>query len=369
MKPINVFAAFFLTANLSIAQTPITISTSDMPSSGDTIRYSITNNIQGQDPVLTGANYAWDYSALTPNSQRIDTFFSVTSTPFAYQLYFNNSFSYPTYKASYALRGPNLVMPAGLPIPISITDVFNYKKNSSAKYENVGFGAKISGFPSSTRNIPIDVEYEFPLNYSDSNFSNSKFLVVIPNLAAYGQAMDRETTVEGWGSLTTPIGTFNVLKVKSVLTKVDTLYLDTLGGIPLTFPRPEEIEYKWLANNMNTPVLKVITTAGVVSSIEYQDTAIFVGIKENEFLNGLNIYPNPTKGIVTINFNAIATGNILYSLKDVAGKTILDEKLNVSHGQNNIIIDFAQHHISNGVYFVELQIKDQVIIQKIIFNE
>lgn len=368
MRLFNLLFTLVLASTLVQAQTPITITTTDMPSTGDTIRYSITNDIQGQDPALTGANYTWDYSTLTSNSQRIDTFFSVTSTPFMYQLYFNNSFTYPTHKANYALRGQDFVMPPTLPIPLSITEVFNYKKNSTSKYENVGFGAKISGIPSSTRNIPIDVEYEFPLNYSDSNFSNSKFLVTIPTLAAYGQAMDRATTVEGWGSLITPLGTFNVLKVKSVLTKVDTFYLDTLG-MGFNFPRPEEIEYKWLANNMSTPVLKVITTAGIVTTIEYQDTALFVGIKENELLNGFNVYPNPTKGEVTLTFNSIFTGNMNYVIKDFTGKTMCDKTIGVTFGKNNFTIDFAKQHLRKGIYFVELQANRQTITQKIVFSE
>ena len=368
MKNFNLFLVFTFASLLLRAQTPITISTTDMPVVTDTIRYNTTNNIQGLDPTLTGANYTWDYSTLISSTQRIDTFFSVTSTPFSYQVYFNNSILYPTYKANYALRGPDLVMPPALPIPISITDVFNFKKNSSSKYENVGFGAKISGIPSSIRNIPIDIEYEFPLNYTDSNFSSSKFLVTIPSLAAYGQAMDRETTVEGWGTLITPLDTFEVLKVKSVLTKIDTLYLDTLG-LGSNFPRPQEIEYKWLGKGMSTPVLKIITTAGVVSSIEYQNRVKIVGIEENELIHGFNAYPNPTTKDVTLTFSSLTGGNLSYSVKDVMGKTILSKTVKATFGKNNFTIDFVQQHLSNGIYFVEIQMNDQVLTQKIVFSE
>lgn len=346
----------------------ITITTTDMPVVNDTIRYNTTNNIQGLDPTLTGANYTWDYSTLTSTTQRIDTFFSVTSTPFAYQFYFNNAILYAAYKANYALKGQDFVMPPALPIPLSITEVFNFQKNSTSKFENVGFGSKISGIPSSTRNIPIDIEYEFPLNYTDSNFSSSKFLVTIPTLAAYGQAMDRETTVEGWGKLITPLDTFDVLKVKSVLTKIDTLYLDTLG-LGLNFPRPQEIEYKWLAKGMSTPVLKIITTAGVVSSIEYQNRTTIVGIKEYEALNGFNIYPNPTTKNVTLTFNSLSGGNLSYAIKDVTGKTILTKIVKAASGKNNFTIDFTQQYLSNGIYFVEIQMNDLVLTQKMVFSE
>ncbi|PJA07855.1 MAG: hypothetical protein COX70_05360, partial [Flavobacteriales bacterium CG_4_10_14_0_2_um_filter_32_8] len=65
----------------------ITITNNDMPNVNDTFRLSTTNNIQGLDPVLTGTNYSWNFSTLVPSSQRLDTFFSVSSTPLAYQFY------------------------------------------------------------------------------------------------------------------------------------------------------------------------------------------------------------------------------------------------------------------------------------------
>ena len=367
MKKFNLFLAFTFASLLLHSQTPITINTADMPVVTDTIRYNTTNNIQGLDPTLTGANYTWDYSTLISSTERIDTFFSVTSTPFSYQLYFNNSILYPTYKANYALRGPDLVMPPALPIPLSITEVFNYKKNSTTKYENVGFGAKINGIPSSIRNNPIDVEYEFPMNYTDNHISNSKFLVTIPLLAVYGQVMERNSTVEGWGTLITPVGTYDVLKVKSVLTKIDTFYLDTLG-LGSNFPRPEEIEYKWLAKGGSTPILKIVTTLGVVSSIEYQANSI-VGINELSIINEVSVFPNPTKEFVQVVFNSKNAGKLVYSIKDINGRFVMYNDFVAHVGKNVFQMDLSKNKLSNGVYFIELLMNDQLTTQKLIISE
>lgn len=365
MRIYTLLLSLFL-ANSIMAQ--ITINSTDMPVVNDTIRISSTNNIQGKDPKLTGVNYVWDYSMLTPSNQKIDTFFSVTSTPAAYQFFFNNSVLYSSHKASYAKRGQDFVMPPIVPIPLSITEVFNFIKNSTSKYENVGFGSKISGIPSSTRNLPIDVEYEFPLNYTDSNFSHSQFLVNVPTVAAYGQSMDRSSVVDGWGSLTIPMGTYNVLRVKSVLTKVDTFYLDTLG-VGTNFNRPEEIEYKWLANGMGMPVLKIVTTDGVVSSIQYQDTIQVVGINEIKTIDNLSVYPNPTKDVVNVMFDSNKSDNLEYSIKDLTGKIILSERFEALRGKNYILIDFSKKMISSGIYFIELKIGEEMSTHKIILNE
>ena len=88
MKKLIILLSCSLLFNLIHAQ--ITIASGDMPSSGDTIRFSETMDIKGNDPLLTGANYTWNYANLIPNAQRVDTFFSVGSTPIAYQFFFNN---------------------------------------------------------------------------------------------------------------------------------------------------------------------------------------------------------------------------------------------------------------------------------------
>lgn len=368
MKTFHLFFTLSLVITLAKAQTPITITNVDMPVVNDTIRYSSSTPAFSIDLSLTGTNFLWDFSTLTSNSQRIDTFFSVTSTPFAYQYFFNNIISYPSHKANYALRGQDITFPPVVPIPISFTEVFNFIKNSTTKYENVGFGSKISGFPNSTRKIPIDVEYEFPLNYSDTSYSASEFSINIPSFAYYGQTMERENKVDGWGTLKTPLGTFNVLRVKSVLTKVDTLYLDTLG-MGFNIPRPEEIEYKWLANNMSTPVLKIITNSGVVTNIEYQDTAIFVGIEELNVINNISIFPNPAKEFVQVIFNAKNVGKLDYLIKDINGRVILNNIFTTSVGQNLLFIDLRSNQLSSGIYFIELMMDEYIITQKLVISE
>jgi hypothetical protein len=167
MKKEFTFLVLSLLSVISFAQ--ITITSSDMPSVNDTIRLSETFDIQSLDPVLTGANYSWNFTTLTPDAQRVDTFFSVSSTPLAYQFFFNNIILYPNHKASFALRGIDIGIPQ-----VPITDVFNYVKNASSGYDNVGFGSNISGVPSSTQNIPVDREFEFPMNYNNNHISYSE---------------------------------------------------------------------------------------------------------------------------------------------------------------------------------------------------
>ena len=351
----KIILSFILAAITNFTFAQITITNSDMPSTNDTFRLSTTTDIQGGDPTLTGANYNWNYSTLTPLAQQVDTFFSVGSTPIAYQFYFNNIILYPNHKASYAVRGIDLGIPQ-----VPITEVFNYIKNSSSAYDNVGFGSKISGVPSSTQNIPVDREYEFPMNYFNNHISNSEYGISVPGFGYYGQSMTRTDTVDGWGSVTTPYGTFNCLRVKSVLNKIDTTYIDAFS-FGSTIPRPEEIEYKWLASGMGVPVLKILTNAGFVTQIEYQDSArLLVSVEEINKIKDVTVFPNPVKEALIIDFNSTVSGHLKVNLKDILGKEVAVVYENmVTSGKNKIVIDLTQYAVKQGVYFIDLSLDNK----------
>jgi len=346
------------------AKAQITITNADMPAVNDTFRLSSTNNIQGLDPTLTGTNFTWDFSTLVAANQKIDTFFSVASTPLAYQFYFNNIFLYPNHKASYATKGPDIGIPQ-----VPITEVFNFIKNSSSAYDNVGFGSKIAGVPSSTRNMPVDREYVFPMTYNSNHTSNSAFGISVPTFGYYGESMERIDTVDGWGSLTLPNGTYNVLRVKSILNKIDTTYLDTFS-IGTAIARPKEIEYKWLAAGKGVPLLKIVTIAGNVVQIEYQDDAV-VGIDEINALNNLTAFPNPATNYLIIDFNARSAGNLKVSLRDILGKeTALIYHKNIVSGNNRLLINLTQYAIKSGIYFATFLVDGkQYLIKKIIVTK
>lgn len=344
----------------------ITITSSDMPNVNDAFIYSNTIDAQGNDPTLTGANYVWDYSALTYTTQSSDTFVSVSSTPTAYQFYFNNPVLYPTWEASYAVKGFNIGVPQ-----VPITDVFNYYSNgnSGSDYSHVGFGANINGIPSSTRNNPIDVEYAFPMNFGDTHQSFSKYEIGVPSFGTYGQSLERTDTVDGWGTLTTPYGTFNCLRVKSILNKTDTTYLDALG-FGTNIPRPEEIEYKWLANGKGTPVLKIVTNLGAITNIQYQDSARVIGIEEQNQVAEISIFPNPTSSIVSIQFIAKNTNEVgLFYLKDNLGRVVFEERKKVNSGKNILFFNLLDYNLNNGIYFIDFVLNNKHHYQKVVFNK
>jgi hypothetical protein len=238
----------------------ITITRDDMPNIGDTIRVSNAAILFGFDPSLTGSDFDWDFTNLEPQSQAVEGYVSTTSTPFLYQIIFNQNV------ASIASPITDVSFLPGF----EITDAFIFYRETASSYVRAGYGATVSG-------IPIPIKFDFPeLLYSfpvtatspaDSSLSN--YSLGLPGVGYFSIERKRVNTVDGWGSLTTPYGTFDVLRVKSDIYERDSLYLDSLqAGIPII---RNYSEYQWLTNGRGIPVL-AITQEGPLTTARYIDT-------------------------------------------------------------------------------------------------
>lgn len=76
-----------------------------------------------------------------------------------------------------------------------------------------------------------------------------------------------------------------------------------------------------------------------------------VGIKNvSKSLAGVKLYPNPFGDNLTLELNSANSTSFTYTMMDVYGKQILNEKVSASVGENKIQINTGS--ISNGVYFV-----------------
>lgn len=339
MKTILPFSILFFSFAIR-ATCQITITQSDMPHPGDTLRVSVTDDTAGlPTPALTGQGITWDYSALTAQSQTIDTFLNVSSTPLPYQLYFNDAILYPNYKATVAQKGtpPKLVV-------VTLTQWVNYYKDGASNYENVGFGANINGLPTPVKDNNIDVIYKFPMNYGNADSCHSNNSVSIPSLGYYSQKQYRINHVEGWGTLITPFGTFSALKVKTILYPVDSFYLDTLH-IGFATPPTEQIEYKWLANGEHIPVLEIDETQGSPArQYTYLDSArkVVSGITSLDAPSkSITVYPNPGSGRFVLSCHsesgvADEESGVILNVYNVLGQPVLTKTLRSAQGDNTI---------------------------------
>jgi hypothetical protein len=321
-----------------ISSAQITIGPEDMPSAGDTMRFR-TSTATGFDGADTGPGHAWHFEDLPLQGENADTAVAVESTPFLYQFFFNNGFLYPEYDADLALRGASINFQA-----VNLTNVFDYYKKTSSGYRNVGFGATINGLPASVQRQPVDHIYRFPLDHGDQDTSASSFVLTVPTLGTYGQSQVRYNEVDGWGTLYLPADTFEVLRVKSTLMIRDTLYVDQFG-FGFTFPRPETIEYKWLAMGKDQPVLQITTLLGQPVLVRYvYDPEDAVGMDASIRLTGPAVYPNPATDRVAVACDDAR--NI--ELYDAQGRRI--RRIASAAMQRAVMVDLQD--VAPGVYTV-----------------
>lgn len=324
--------------NISFFYSQITIDQNDFGSSGDHTYISLIDPGSLNNFALTGPNYNWDFSSVNYIFQ--DSIFneSVSQTPIAYQLYFNNPFFYPLHQADYArLSSDVTVIPT-----LQITDRFDFYKKNNSELAKVGFGATINGIPSSIRYDTIEKILSFPLDYPCQDSSRGYYLANIPTLGTYGQWIRRNYEVDGWGVLSTPFHTYDVLRLKSTIMQKDTVYIDQFQ-FGTSFNQPELIVYQWLAKGYDFPVMTVVIQAGSIVEGWYIDD-LHVSVVEQDLID-FSIYPNPTKNIVYLEGLSIAKSSLV-ELLDVSGN-----QLNKCSGCKS----FDVSDYPAGVYFIKLK--------------
>ena len=82
-----------------------------------------------------------------------------------------------------------------------------------------------------------------------------------------------------------------------------------------------------------------------------------LGISENNELENFKIYPNPSNGVISFNYNLV---NSKIEIFNLTGKKIKE--------QNVIDSNFIDLNLSSGIYFIRTQINEHLINSKIIIK-
>ncbi|HLP18680.1 MAG TPA: T9SS type A sorting domain-containing protein [Chitinophagales bacterium] len=346
----------------------ITITENDFANANDTVRMSVAYWDPFLDFGATGTNYNWDFSSLDWQSQYVDEYKNTTSVGTTYAITFSN-LSFNPYRCNIAKAADNQL--TTLPIVSSVfTDGYNFYFKNASFYRQRGIGMKVAGFPTPIPMTHADTIYRLPIAYGNRDSSFSDYLVYVPNLGLYTHRQRRWNEVDGWGTLTTPFGTFDALRVVTEIRGTDSIYVDTLGaGIKVDGDIIRE--YKWFGKDQKNPLLQINTQAGIFGQIQgfefvtriiYRDSARFrpTGIwdaQQDEI--ELRVYPNPASDVFYIAMPAdinIATMRVT----DISGKLMLEREI------NSTIEPVPTTGWSKGVYLLSLQTNKGNAIRKVV---
>jgi hypothetical protein len=356
----NLFLLLLFTGFIFSATAQISIDDSDMPLENDTIRVSTGLNPDFIDYTETGADYTWDFSQMVPVSQRVDTFLSPWSMPLIYKLFFGLT-------SNLAVRGAENVPLPGFPF----TDIFNFYDNRSANYRGIGLGISIGGVPVPFNYDNPDVVYDFPMEYQDKWNSQAYFAQDVPVVGYLKMKRTHTDTVDGWGTLITPFGSFEVLRLKSDVNEQDSIYMDSLGiGIPI---ERDYTVYQWLGKGQKIPLLQITTSLGGVLA-EYIDSlrVIYNGTNDLPFIrnNELQLFPNPGRGAIQLQFEMLEKQNIEVKLFDMQGREVagLYEGM-LQQGAVKLTFNLNNMNLQSGQYILQLRAGGRFVDTKLVYYQ
>lgn len=346
------------------AMSQITLTLTDFAADNDTVRMSRTTD-NTIDFASTGPNYTWNFSSLNPESQLLREFTDISNAGTFAQFLFG-FFAPSSYQATYFLPSTELPLAQITSfLPITIEDVFQYTKNSTSSINTIGYSMNVT-FNGTTTNVPfqsdtIETRYSLPLtagqSYASSGYTRVDFNPIYD--AKWVQYRQRNTTVDGYGSITTPLGTFDALRLHHIIDEIDSIYLvlPVIGANWLPLNIPTVHEYEWWGDNQKEPLLRIRTSdiAGneAVTLIEYRDLfrPEFASLTELPTLK-LAVYPNPTAEFCLVEANAKINE---VQVMDASGRLIQQQN---GFNQHSLIIDASA--LEKGVYWLTITTENGV---------
>ncbi|HNR20141.1 MAG TPA: T9SS type A sorting domain-containing protein [Bacteroidia bacterium] len=354
-------AILIVTASNAAAQ--ISVTSTDFHSAGDNILVSNEAITTPVDITTTGASQTWDFSYFIPATQDTLSFLDVASTGTTYSLYFAN-LSFNPNRSNIATDYGNI--PAIPGSPITITDPYSFYYKSTTQYKQQGLGATISGFQTPVAFNNKDILYNFPIDYLDADSSDSDWSFSLPGFGYYGYTQKRVNNVDGWGTLITPYGSFNALRMVTTIDGTDTAYLDTLG-FGFAFPRPQAKEYKWFGTGQLIPLLQINTTNALgtesVSAIVYRDSLRLTNTETiNTTLNSLQVFPSPAGNIIYVLLNEPVNEAVQLKIYSSNGAVVHQHQINTHSAAMPYQMNTSM--LTNGMYNLVLQTKTGIATKR-----
>lgn len=298
----------------------ISITSSSMPVSGDTCRYSTANVSAVGNYSATGTNFSWSFS-MTPTGQDIRKFQASAQTPYFFY------FLFPKYGEKILDSVPIPNIPGN---PISIRNIYSFYKKvtTPSSFNSEGLGLTMSGIPIGATYSDEDELYKFPLAYGNRDSTTFKLSTPSNTMIpfTYKKQGYRITEADGWGTITTPYGTASCLRVVTTQYSMDTI---TISALPAGFNKfgfPNYMRsYQWLTASEKIPYLEVMgnVVAGnfTPTQVRYRDRArVITAMPEESFSPVISVFPNPAVDELTI--TTVQQEALSIEITDLQGKLV-----------------------------------------------
>ena len=354
----------------------IRIDSSDMPNIGDNYKFHTILNPNGYNYQPSGANITWDFSSMPTGANRNDTFFSVTSTPYASA--FNDNFDL-IHKATVSsnMVDGEFPIPSAFAAMITISHGYDYFKQMADNYSQVGLAATVylpmldSTYHPAVKFTVPDVIYKFPVLYNNGDTTRLSFHVNLD----FGQLFEYRTRinrVDAWGTVITPFRSYQVIRVKSDVFRHDSLSIRYYTLAIDTTVNTTHVEYKWLAKGFGMPVVQFRTTTnpdGINTLASYLDDPVnHTGI-ESSISGNIAVYPNPVNDKMYIYTGDELEGTLAISIQTLTGSQVFIKNENAVSKNSRIKLNLRETNLKPGLYLLRIQSNTKIFTQKIMINQ
>jgi len=342
------------------AMAQITITSNDVIGAGATVILGVDTT----SPFTAGpggADQNWDFSALLTQAYDTMWFMNPNQTTF-----------------------PDAYPAANLAARIQMEDAFMYFISNSQEFSVLGGMMRMDELPGLDLYAPItpkEVIAAFPMDYLDNYTQSFVQEIKAPNptpALGFDSIMIRmyttqTTVVDAWGTVTTPLGSFEALRTRDNSTIIDSIFAFMFGAWNLLETDGDIDEmYSWWTDEpgIGYPVLEVDidTETGYVYDAFFLKQEPIYGVSEPALeQTAMVLYPNPCSDVVRLRYLIHDIGYLKSDLFDISGRKIrelVNQKL--VPGEHEIEIDVSG--LPDGMYFVRVQAGNSVGVQKLVVN-
>lgn len=341
--------AFLMPVFSSIAQNPIVITESSIVSSNQSLQMItdtfLTSYANGQ-AVQLGANVSWDLSSLSNDVVKNVDFMDPT-TMSDYSLYSSSNLGLKTSDNFdvYLHKSTN-----GIGIVGIVGDVANLGVVLKAKLTPE---QTLLSFPSTYQTTFTNVSTASASTYHGQNESfiyNGVYYTFFVDSFKAEYTYNISSEIDGYGTLTTPAGTFQALRQKVEEVQVDThyAYIQGTGWFPFEYETITEYKLRWWVDGMGYPAVECAynPTNNKVKNVTYLTmSTVITGLQNlaSSTSSSIYAYPNPSTDFVS--FHGISENVKAIELFDVTGKKV-KEFNNIAQGNFTI----AVNDLNKGFY-------------------
>ena len=194
----------------------------------------------------------------------------------------------------------------------------------------------------------------FPLiQYGDTSISFSKEVIQTTIDSVFVRFVADTSIADGWGTLITPVASYDALRIYTAETVLDSLYVNGIGQ--QIQKQTGNYYYKWYAKNMGYPVFQI--SKGILEKQQgYQVTHFAkylrrdVNVPEN-FISKqqITMVPNPFSIEAKISLGNNVSGKYSIVVYDITSKECL--RLTNVNGDE---LTINKGNLKNGLYYFQL---------------